>query len=347
MRDEQADEQYEARPDEAGADESAPADRAPEGGRANEGEVFPEIPEVYYLESIEQLRAIADPLRARIFEALARRPLTVKRVATLLGEAPAKIHYHVRELERVGLLKLVATRERGGILEKDYRAVARVLVTTASLLQSQPDEVISAARDSIQIVAQGFLRALTSVTRPDATPNEIKGARLFIESAPLWVTPDEYEHLMYQVMQLLEAYNTPRGIPGEREALLSLIGYDTRLAQEPEGANDMNYGVAGDRTSSPAPDIQPSTVHGVQASGQNVGVRTRRVSIVGALSYSRADLELIVAQGQRLDLNVLGYLGFANDVTPDLIDRSIERLRYKGVLRASDAVTVALNHKSV
>ena len=79
----------------------------------------------------------------------------------------------------------------------------------------------------------------------------------------------------------------------------------------------------------------------------STAARIKRVALVGALSYSRADLELVVAQGQRLDLNVLGYLAFTNDVTPDLIDRSIERLRYKGVLRASDATTVALMHKTV
>jgi len=306
---------------------------------------MPEIPEVYYLETIEQLRAIADPLRARIFEALARRPLTVKRVATLLGEAPAKIHYHVREMERVGLLKLVETRERGGILEKDYRAVAHELGTTLSLLQTQPDEVIAAARDSIHLITQSFLRALARATQQEPTEEESVLSMLTIENTTLWVTASEYTSLMFQVMKLLEPYNTPRGVPGEREALLALIGYDTRLAQEPEGANGMIFDVAGEPT--PAPDIQSPIADGGQATGSNSGGRIKQVSIVGALSYSRADLELIVAQGQRLDLNVLGYLAFANDVTPDLIDRSIERLHYKGVLRASDAATVALNHKSV
>lgn len=32
--------------------------------------------------------------------------------------ARSDAHYHVRELERVGLVQLVETREKGGILEK-------------------------------------------------------------------------------------------------------------------------------------------------------------------------------------------------------------------------------------
>jgi len=340
----QPDMRAESSPAAPGAEPPATVDATREQEKAAEGaidgEAFPEIPEVYYLESIEQLRAISDPLRARIFEALVRRPLTVKRVATLLGEAPAKIHYHVRELERVGLLKLVETRERGGILEKDYRAVARILGTTASLLQAHPDAVITAARDSIQLIAQGFLRVLARATDPNVPAETMKGALLFIENISLWVTPEEHHQLMEQVMSLLGAYNAPRGIPGEREGLLALIGYDTRLAQEP-AAVDEAFAIAW------ADAASESTEEQIAMPEISTAARIKRVALVGALSYSRADLEMVVAQGQRLDLDVLGYLAFTNDVTPDLIDRSIERLRYKGVLRASDATTVALMHKTV
>ena len=62
-----------------------------------------EVPEVYNLETIEQMRAIADPLRQRIMQELLQQPRTVTQVAEVLGIAPAKVHYHVRELERVGL----------------------------------------------------------------------------------------------------------------------------------------------------------------------------------------------------------------------------------------------------
>jgi hypothetical protein len=52
-----------------------------------------------------------------------------------------------------------------------------------------------------------------------------------------------------------------------------------------------------------------------------------------------------VAAGQRLDLDVSGYLAFASDVTPDLIERAIERLRYRGVLSARSDVREALRGK--
>ena len=78
--------------------------------------------------TLEQLRAIADELRTRIVEALTHRAMTVTQLGEMLGHTPAKIHYHVRELERVKLIRLVATHPKSGILEKYYRAIAKALL---------------------------------------------------------------------------------------------------------------------------------------------------------------------------------------------------------------------------
>src|SRR5579859_254252 len=83
-----------------------------------------ELLEVYNLETIEQMRAIADQLRQRIMQELLQEPRTATQVAEVLGLAPAKVHYHIRELERVGLVNLVFTREKGGILEKYFQPIA-------------------------------------------------------------------------------------------------------------------------------------------------------------------------------------------------------------------------------
>src|SRR6185312_11987563 len=119
-----------------------------------------DLPEVYELETLEQMRAIADELRTRIAEALTHRAMTVTQLGELLGQAPAKIHYHVRELERVGLVRLVATREKSGILEKYYRAVARTFTASRTLLMNAPaDEAFAAMRAFLDNTASAFMRA--------------------------------------------------------------------------------------------------------------------------------------------------------------------------------------------
>ncbi|MDR5703070.1 MAG: winged helix-turn-helix domain-containing protein [Armatimonadota bacterium] len=49
---------------------------------------------------------------------------TVEQLADEFGEASGRIHYHVKLLERHGLIKLVKTNQKLGIVEKYYRAVA-------------------------------------------------------------------------------------------------------------------------------------------------------------------------------------------------------------------------------
>ncbi|MFZ5942775.1 MAG: ArsR/SmtB family transcription factor [Bacillota bacterium] len=77
------------------------------------------------LEDLEKIKAIADPLRVKVLEILIQRQATVKQVADSLGQSSAKMHYHVKELEKQKLIRLVETMEKGGILEKYYRAVAK------------------------------------------------------------------------------------------------------------------------------------------------------------------------------------------------------------------------------
>ncbi len=77
------------------------------------------------IESAEQLRALAHPVRMQILDLLTEGPRTNKQLATILGEPPARLHFHVRELHAAGLIELVEERPKGGVIEKYYRAAAR------------------------------------------------------------------------------------------------------------------------------------------------------------------------------------------------------------------------------
>src|ERR1700737_2475594 len=115
--------------------------------------------ERYEIETIEQLRAIADVLRLRIIDLLQHQPMTVTQLGDMLEMAPAKVHYHVRELEKVGLLELVETREKGGILEKYYQPIAREISMKKALFSSPPDEIEASFRGILDQISGGFLRA--------------------------------------------------------------------------------------------------------------------------------------------------------------------------------------------
>jgi Arc/MetJ-type ribon-helix-helix transcriptional regulator len=68
----------------------------------------------------------------------------------------------------------------------------------------------------------------------------------------------------------------------------------------------------------------------------------RRTLTVGLQHYSRADLQKVVAAGQRLQVQVVGLARIADDVTPDLARAAIESVHVLGAFQASPAVRKAL-----
>ncbi len=287
-----------------------------------------EIAETYSLQTVEQLRAVADPLRIRIFEALTRQAMTATQVGEELNIPAPKAHYHVRELERIGLVKLVETRERSGILEKYYRAVARNLQAPSQLLQSSnPDELASAITELFTNMSQSFLTALRRVAQDK--PESLDSYALGLGGETVWMTPTEFQATIRAAGELFRPYHEPRGLADEREAQVTIIGYDTQFATRDEHDDEQPR---GEEQETPM-----STPHTPQ--------RIRPVIVVGAVTYSRAELEQVVAAGQRLNLDVTGFLSFASDIPPSLIDQAIERVRYRGVLSARSDVREALRRK--
>ena len=57
-----------------------------------------------------------------------RQPATAAAVARRIGQTRQNVAYHVRELERAGLLRHVGQRQNGNFLEQTYVAVADTLV---------------------------------------------------------------------------------------------------------------------------------------------------------------------------------------------------------------------------
>lgn len=78
------------------------------------------------LTELEQLRAMSDPLRVNLVRALSEEPMTTTQVARVLKVKPNRLYYHVTELERVGILEVVETRQKGNLVEKYYQPVARL-----------------------------------------------------------------------------------------------------------------------------------------------------------------------------------------------------------------------------
>jgi len=71
----------------------------------------------------------------------------------------------------------------------------------------------------------------------------------------------------------------------------------------------------------------------------------RKTLDLGLRHYSREDLEAVRSAGERLQINVLGLVTIARDVTPDLARAAIASVTVLGALHASPEVRAALSDR--
>lgn len=102
-----------------------------------------------------------DPVRARLLAELAE-PASATMLAARAGLARQKVNYHLRELERHGLIELVQERKKGNVTERLMRATALSYVISPAVLAAvQPDP----ARSPDQLSASWLLALAARLVR--------------------------------------------------------------------------------------------------------------------------------------------------------------------------------------
>jgi DNA-binding transcriptional ArsR family regulator len=90
------------------------------------------IQEKYVVEDIEQAAALLHPTRVEILMKL-REARSSAEVARLIGDTPQKVNYHMKALEKVGLIKKVGTRNVRNLIEVLYQAMAKTFILPESI----------------------------------------------------------------------------------------------------------------------------------------------------------------------------------------------------------------------
>jgi len=161
----------------------------------------------------ERLRGGLTPLRRQVLEAL-REPGSAATLAPRLGETRQRVNYHLRELEKAGLVELVEERPRRGFKERVVRATARAVLVdpevagdlaTATEDRFASDLLIAAAARTVSHVAEMREKAQTA------------GRRLVtfaIEAELVFEAPADIERfaneLADRIAELAAKYDTPR-----------------------------------------------------------------------------------------------------------------------------------------
>jgi DNA-binding transcriptional ArsR family regulator len=184
------------------------------------------------VDTVESLRALADPIRIAILAALmetrhADLPvMSVKELAGALGEPQTKLYRHVRQLEAAGLIRVAATRMVSGILEQRYQACQRDVMFGGSFLREHVDESEAAIQTVLNSFRDGFFTAFRDKR---LSPAEIPGAEsyerptLFVSETR--VTPARAAEINARLKEVMDWLNDGSAEDPDGVLVDILIGY--------------------------------------------------------------------------------------------------------------------------
>lgn len=165
------------------------------------------VKEVKELKTAAEIKIYSDPYRLKILSTFMKlgRPATSKEVADAMGEVPAKVYYHVKKLESIGLIHIVETREINGIVAKYYKPFSGEVRLKQSEIEPALKKVyLSETQKLIQeMYDQNKQKFLSHIDG-----NTTTSGRLYVQ--PLFMTNEEADQLARDIEALVEPYAEKR-----------------------------------------------------------------------------------------------------------------------------------------
>ena len=95
--------------------------------------------DVELIKTFEQIKTLADARRLAILRLLMAQPATLTQLGRSLGEHPAWVRHHLKQLEQAGLVEMSDLQVSGGFVEKYYQAKARAFIFQEVILPDTSD----------------------------------------------------------------------------------------------------------------------------------------------------------------------------------------------------------------
>ncbi len=164
--------------------------------------------------------ALLDPVRSRVLELL-RSPDSATGVARKLGLPRQRLRYHVKELERHGLIKHVEDRRKGNCVERLMQATARrYFISPEAFGGLSMDPAVVRDKFSSEFLIAIAGRTLEEVARLRAGADEAgkKLATLTLDTEVRFASPASQgafaEELSDVLAALIRKYHRPRVTSG-------------------------------------------------------------------------------------------------------------------------------------
>ncbi|SHI87000.1 transcriptional regulator, ArsR family [Clostridium cavendishii DSM 21758] len=194
------------------------------------------VKDVVILNTLEQIKAYSDPYRLRIITFLRnnKEEATVKQIADYLGEVPAKIHYHIKKLEKAGIVELIRTKEIKGIIAKYYYLTGNSFEIFGENIQEEAKQVYKS--QLLNLINEYYDKSKEiSIEAMKKNLNNLNDHKaLSVACREIYVTEEEFEAVNNEIRSILLKYEKKQ----EGKMSYHTFAVITKLNNEQE---DVNY----------------------------------------------------------------------------------------------------------
>lgn len=175
--------------------------------------------EIHNVTDSESLKSLAVPERVKILELFEDlEPRTAKQIATELGENAARLHYHVKELVRVGLLEQVDTRVKGSIVEKYYQPVAKVIqVNLRVMIEENAQQLSEIMFTPLRTTERDLMRTLNRFVASDVDVRKEYEDTFAFDVGELYLSKEERNQLVQEISDIFRKYKALKSDNGRRK----------------------------------------------------------------------------------------------------------------------------------
>lgn len=306
-----------------------------------------ELKEIYIIQKMEQMRVFRDTQCLRILSRLVQETLSVAQLCAEFGETRETVYSQVRDLESVGFIQRVGQQQAGQRSELSYRAVAKQFLLAPSLTSSASGKEASG---TVQELFDLLNReALETLHRAEKRTDET----LAITRKVVWLPESLLREVEKHMLAVLAGLGKPRGLEGEREWAINLIAYtmptatpaDTAKQNKPYTEKASPKQEAG-KSRFVFTNEYPQLENSSSAPADSEIGRRRFVFAMERTTFTRQDLEDVLAAGERMDIFALGTCIFADDISSELVERAVIAFCHRGELQASSQVRQVLASRS-
>lgn len=180
------------------------------------------------LDRADRLKVALSPIRRRLLDRL-RQPASATELAAEMDLGRQRVNYHLRELEKAGLVHLVEQRQRRGCVERILAARAEAFVVDPAVMGARrPRAIYAAAQDRYS--ADHLIDAAGDVVRHVArmqTHAEQEGTRLLtfaIDTEVSFPTPADFERFTTALAAFVAGEAAKVHAPGDGRRFRILLG---------------------------------------------------------------------------------------------------------------------------